>query len=987
MIYSINKQNRTDFTVFRKNTLAQRSYFIPFRTADRLVQADIFHEREQSDKVLLLSGMWDFRYEQSAEQMSETLNTDEVVWDSVHVPSCWQRAGYESPVYVNMDYLFDFCPPKIPDCSAGIYRKKIWIDHVPSSAILTFLGVAGGYGVSVNGYEVGYAEGSHNTGEFEISDYLNPGENELVVVVFQWCTGTYLECQDMFRETGIFRDVYLTLHDTPYIADFQITHKPIDGIWHSDLWAQVVGDVADCAVRAEVWDQTQCISSQIMVPGQHQTLAYTIPVHEWTAETPRLYTLRLTLLYRDAEVEYVRQQIGFKKIRIDRSVYLWNDQPIKLLGVNHHDTNPKTGYVMTVEDYLQDVTLMKQLNVNAVRTSHYPPDPILLTLCDWYGLYVIDEADIETHGAYVSDINRLSDDPAWKEHYWDRVKSMYARDKNHPCICMWSLGNEAGGIYCQDYCYEQLKQWTDIPIHYEGACHTSRKHYDVYSQMYTSPQDLLNSVQNKDLGQTYPCPYFLCEYGHSMGVGPGSFEDYMDVFLSSPQVLGGCVWEWADHAVYHATGLYRYTYGGDHGEKKHDGNFCCDGLVFPDRSLSTSAWSMQSAYRPVRAAYQDGKLYLKNIRRFTCCDDLRIHLEVVCNGQTIFSQPHAPHIPPQGTEVLPVWLPETTDQDLFINLRYETLDGAQVALESVPVHEHIPTESSFTSSLLGLKLAETGFVAQGKDFEIHFDRQGNLCRYIRGGKNHPAVQHPNPLIYEIARSPIDNYMHYNQRWQQLGVYRAKPEWISTNLVDGRLVIQQKLALEGVTIFIAQTVGVSAQGDILYRIDSSTDSLDELALPKIGIHFVLPKSFEQVEYLGYGNHENYIDMHNHCLMNVFHQTVDDFYIPYIKPQDNSNRYGVRYACITDSSGCSVRITAQDKPFEFKADQIDPDSLMQARHSEDVRNAAHTHVYVSGFVRGAGSNSCGPDVLEKYQTCFDAAHPFSFSFALKFSEPSL
>ncbi|MDR2091257.1 MAG: DUF4981 domain-containing protein [Clostridiales bacterium] len=608
MTYFLDKTSYKSFNVFARNRLDARSYFIPFSSRLKADGVSVPLSRFSSDRVTPLSGEWQFHYYKKVSEMPDAIDTGNVVFDRISVPSDWQRTGYEPPVYLNTRYQFKLDPPNFPeDCPCGLYRKIFKIDDVTANYFITFLGVSSGFDVYLNGQHIGYGEGSHNSAEFDLSKFIKRGENELLAVVYKFTNGTYLECQDMFRENGIFRDVYLTKLDRSYVFDYDVKTTKIHGKY--DLKLTVSGKFEkDCLIRAAVADTGGRVLGEKSVQAENKTFLTMdgLDVSEWSAEIPNVYYLEITVLKdggKDGEIEFIRDIIGFKTVEIDGEVFKLNEKPIKLLGVNHHDTDPAAGYVMTPQQLLGDIKIMKEFNVNAVRTSHYPPDPIFLLYCDIYGIYVVDEADIETHGCYaiVYKPDLISHDRAWEGHYIDRVKAMYMRDKNRACITMWSLGNEAGGYNNQDTAYAYLKEvCPEIPVHYEAACRTARFRYDVTSEMYPDINRIKKIAIGKSPKKYRGAPYFVCEYCHAMGVGPGGLKAMTDLFFSADIYLGGCIWEFADHAVYNKNGKYKYTYGGDHGEELHDGNFCVDGLVYPDRKPHTGLYNVKVNYSPLK---------------------------------------------------------------------------------------------------------------------------------------------------------------------------------------------------------------------------------------------------------------------------------------------------------------------------------------------------------------------------------------------------
>ncbi|MGN1202613.1 MAG: glycoside hydrolase family 2 TIM barrel-domain containing protein, partial [Eubacterium sp.] len=551
MRYKINKANYRDFNNFAENRLPHRSYFIPFFSREKMNNTTYLTERYESDSVIMLSGEWDFHYYGHSSALPSLLDTECTEFDKVHVPSTWQKTGYDRVNYLNSMYPFRCNPPKTPkNCPVGIYRKKFNLTKEKDiTYIITFLGVSASLDLYVNGAYTGYGEGSHNSREFDLTDFLQDGENEILAVVYKWSTGTYLECQDMFRENGIFRDVYITKQPKAYIFDFQFEAIKTESGYDAALHTDVRGD-GNTSLCARLLLDGDIIAEESGAANKDIEMK-SLPVMEWNAEQPVCYDLILTLYSNNKELQSIRQKVGFRTIQLDGYRYLLNGKPIKLKGVNHHDTHPVRGYAMTAEDLQKDIELMKEYNVNCIRTSHYPPDPLMITMCDMYGIYVVDEADIETHGCFIKNIDLISNDPKWEKHYIDRVEALFERDKNHPCIVMWSMGNEAGGIKNFDACYAFLKTKTNIPVHYEPACRSERVRYDILAHFYTPPEEMraLDRGEWKD-PRNYDAPFFLCEYAHSMGVGPGGLEEYWDVIYSSERFLGGCIWEWADHAHY-----------------------------------------------------------------------------------------------------------------------------------------------------------------------------------------------------------------------------------------------------------------------------------------------------------------------------------------------------------------------------------------------------------------------------------------------------
>ncbi|MDR2047313.1 MAG: hypothetical protein LBP79_05405 [Clostridiales bacterium] len=735
MTYFLDKTNYKNFGTYERNRLPARSYFIPFSRRS-VAEGSVPSARFRSDRVKMLSGEWQFRYYPKISELPDKIQTDEIVFDNVAIPSDWQRTGYEPPVYINARYPFKLDPPNFPeDCSCGLYRKNFDADDAGASRILTFLGVAAGFDVYINGRHAGYGEGSHNTSEFDISEFVRRGENELLVTVYKWTNGSYLECQDMFRENGIFRDVYITKLMPSRVYDYEVKTAGIQGKYDLTLTltgkfengANITATIvrrADGSVIGEktvqsggaVTDGKRGQTADTVIGGKNAQASDEIRIRmeglaaaEWSAELPNVYYLEISVTKDGAEREFIRDIIGFKIVEIDGETFRLNDKPIKILGVNRHDADPVAGYVMTPSQLEGDARLMKAHNINAVRTSHYPPDPIFLMYCDIYGLYVIDEADIETHGCYaeVDTPDLISRDKRWEGHYLDRVKRMYMRDKNRVSAVMWSLGNEAGGHANHDAAYAYLKRvCPEIPVHYEGVCRTPRFRYDVTSEMYPDIKRIRKIAEGKAPKKYYGAPYFLCEYCHAMGVGPGGLKEMTELFFSADIYLGGCIWEWADHAVYNPRGKYKYTYGGDHGEEFHDGNFCADGLVYPDRKPHTGLKNVKVNYSPLRVKKTGANTFaFFNRNFFRTADYARVLYFIERDGAFVEDGVLEFSTAPGGLEEFTLPCGETPDvrtgkkranverdiRDIYVTFEYiDKRSGETIAKEQVAVSEKPP---------------------------------------------------------------------------------------------------------------------------------------------------------------------------------------------------------------------------------------------------------------------------------------------------------
>lgn len=1030
MIYNICTDHYSNFQVFEANKLKPRAYFIPFDEKSRAEKADLCGERYESSQVRVLNGEWDFAYYAKFSDLPKRFDTERTAFDKIQVPSMWQYTGYEKPYYINQNYPFGRKPPQIPTDepvgrykamrdgkwtpinvddlynSVGVYRRTILIDDVSKTHIISFLGCSSCLELYVNGKFHGYSEGSHNTAEFDLSADLRKGENEILAVVHKWCNGTYLEAQDMFRSNGIFRDVLLFVHDSGYVYDYAVKTPYENGGYALEIKAEVIGNGR---LYAELCDGGKTIASSEI---HGKTLLPADGVCEWSAEIPRLYDLFLTLKDGSGAVlQCIRQKVGFRRIQVDGEVFRLNGRAIKIKGVNHHDTNPKTGYYLTPQDLLTDLTLMKRYNVNGVRTSHYPPDPLMLQLCAQLGLYVIDEADIETHGCNlwpIFNINQISRNLQWKNHYWDRVRRMYERDKNNASVLMWSFGNESGGYQCQDYCYEKLKALCpEIPLHYEGVIHTKRQGYDVLSEMYAAFDSLKKIRDGYSPWGKYPPavqkllkayhqafypsdwlkgkgyegkPYFLCEYAHAMGVGPGGLEDYWNIIYSAEKFMGGCIWEWADHAVYHSDGELEYTYGGDHGEPFHDGNFCVDGLMFPDRTPSSGALNMKQVYRPVRAQYRDGKLIFKNTNAFLGTGSMKITYALQLDGELRESYVLGQEIP--AGESRSVAFDAPAEGDCFIWIRYEDQQsGEEIAFEQLVVHESLPEMKPGAAA--PMRERDDSYIFACTKGEYHFCRKsGMLSGIFVNGKN--LLSAGSAVGTNIMRAPMDNDMYLAPKWRERGYFDLLEKTVSVTAKHGAVDTETRLCAGGESLFKSeQSCRIDAAGN-LYVSCTLTPLKEGLPeLPRFGKVLFADSSLQEVSYYGRGEAECYSDFKEQSAVGVYTERPEDQACPYIFPQEYGNHIDARYARLVFEGEIGFTIWAAGKPFQFSLKNTDDKSLAQAKHREEIKKQPFYQLTIDGFMRGVGSNSCGPGPASG--SIVKADRPLSYSFVLSLNQP--
>lgn len=969
-----------NINVISRNRCPSRSYFIPFGSENECRRADIVCDRSElcSGRFLLLSGDWEFKYYRSIAEVPEDFVSGDLNGDTVTVPSVWQAGGYEPWHYTNVDYPIPLNPPCVPNHNpCGVYKRSFVLPESFSGlrVRISFLGVASSFHFFVNGQFAGYDQVSHMTGEFDISDLITPGQNEICVIVYKWCDGTYLEDQDFFRCNGIFRDVFL------------LAQQP-DGI--DDVWFRTEGNKAFVTVSTLSSDPSVILEDaegRTVFSGTGKYCEFDVdsPVF-WNAEKPYLYTL-----YVCAGGEWTKQHVAFRDIHTSDGQFFVNSVPVKFRGVNHHDSHPEKGYAVSFADNLKDLKLMKELNVNAIRTSHYPNDPLLYSIADKLGFYVVDEADLETHGfCSYGDWSYLSDSPDWTHQYVDRAERMVSRDKNHPCVVIWSLGNESG--YGRNHDAMASKIRSMIPgavIHY---CE-NREKFDIESTMYPSIEHLEQMAVKADAR-----PFFMCEYAHSMGLGPGSFKEYWETIYKYPRLMGGCVWEWCDHGVAQkdSDGNVYYTYGGDHGEFPHSSNFCCDGLVRPDRVPSTAAWEMKQAYSPVSVSLDNAKIRIVNHLDFTDISEYKINWALLKNGVECDSGAfEGISVEPHGTVYVDVPVSiEEYDGEYFLNLDISNIDGLRGSYQ-LYLGGKLPAESITTCNI---DVTETSRYidvspADGDSFRIRYSKfDGGISSIIYDGRETLKQGYryeqekglvPVPYGFKPAvwRAPTDNDHILNG---------ARGHWLDrswSNIESSQII---SLSKDSVTIRSVNNLGPAARRPIYKIITTYTItgdgtiavnvlyeplSTDKYIVPRLGLCFEMASEYDYSEWYGLGPGENYPDLKLSCRIGRYGKSVSDMHDLYVRPQESGCRCETRWARITENDGNGIEISSE-VPFAFSSHRYTVEALERCRHSIDLKDMDLTQVIIDGFVTGVGSGSCGPATRPEYCVMSDEIHEFSF-----------
>lgn len=967
MLYQINKENYHRFEVLAMGRLPERSYFIPFSTREKADAVILKEKRYRSDKVTCLSGQWDFRFFPIPKELPDVLDTETLGFGTIDVPSCWQFRGYDRPFYVNMRYQFPYAPPKIPQEDpvgkvfywkgtaqgirlyrqtpkdeynfVGVYRKKFLLRNAKKRHILSFLGVSSCVDVYLNGQFVGYSEGSHNTAEFDITHYQIDGENELLCVVHRWCTGSYLECQDMFRNNGIFRDVLLYEMDGNDIWDVSFEAKKTDRGYTAIISAYVYG-TGEVEITLNGYGSKRSAVSN----GVAKVEFCNLDVQEWNAEDPKLYDL-----YFQMDNTCIKLRVGFRDIQIRGDVYTLNGTKVKLHGVNHHDVSCDNGFCMTSDEIELDVCLCKKYNIDTIRTSHYPPDPLLLELCDELGVYVVDEADLETHGVYAHQFpptfNSLTQDKRWEGRYMERVKRLYHRDKNHVSVVMWSLGNESGGYRNTDAMYTYLKARSSVPVQYEGAIHSRRKAYDVCSEMYPTIEHLASVGQKKcSVKRMKNRPYFMCEYAYAMGTAPGAMEEYWQQIYQYDNLMGGCVWEMADHAVRHPDGSF--TYGGDHGEWEHDSNFCVNGIFYPDRKPSTGANVVRFVYRPIRVRHITGNTYeIFNTRSFTNAHRYILRF-CFSDGRTL---EHCVSVPPMCRQRVPLPGCEASGNSVTV---ITLLDEKEVSREQIIFQ--IPVRAK-PKRLLSLP--------------ANLDVRDGVVTITKDGK---CLCSANPYTI-LFRAPIDNDTDWRMQSVMDDFIGQSEEVIETKAQPDKITVKTKITCKK-QVFECLDIYESCEEGTL--VTSTLHCIKGKGkLPRFGKAFRLDETFKYVQYIG-RNAESYCDMKHQAQIERVSCTVHEMTEPNIRPQESGNRCDCTEVTVSDDQ-CRFRFIAVGKPFELGVKPYSDRELLTMRHNEDEHTTG-TYVTLSAFQMGVGTGACGPATRPEY--CYDMRKDYTLQFII-------
>lgn len=1007
-----------DLKIMHENTMPSRAYYMP-ASHD---MGPLVEDRFSSDRVICLNGTWEFQYFNSIYDLQEKFyeqGYDCSRFTQVEVPGVWQNYGYDSHQYTNVRYPIPLDPPYVPqENPCGAYVRKFYyeIPEEAPRAYLNFEGVDSCFYVWVNGKYVGYSQVSHATSEFDVTEVLKNGENTLAVLVLKWCDGTYLEDQDKFRMSGIFRDVYFVNRPENVVYDYFTTAEIQEEQAVITVQASYQGKAVP--TKLTLYDaEHKEIASQVFQENTgtvytHKAVILVKEPNLWNPEQPYLYTLVL-----ETEGEVITDRIGLREICVKDAVLYVNGTAIKFKGVNRHDSDPVTGFVIGLEQMKKDLQMMKESNFNAVRSSHYPNVPYFYQLCDEYGLFVIAEADNESHGTqsqYLKDSNwenvsrkwneRISDNPEFIPATLDRTKLCVHREKNRPCIIIWSMGNECG-YGCT---FEEALKWTKgfdstrLTCYESSFYRSDRRKYDysnidIFSRMYPSLEEIQEYMDKKP-----DKPLLLIEYCHAMGNGPGDLEDYFQIIYEYDVLCGGFVWEWCDHAIYQgqaANGKEKYLYGGDFGEEVHDGNFCMDGLVYPDRTPHTGLLEYQNVYRPARVAsfcQKTGELCLENYMNYVDLKDyIYLVYEVNCDGkllekkQFILQESVPPH--KKGTILLDITVPDSGKCYLKVSyhLKHGTsvmAQGSRMGFDEILLKNQDGRNQQATALLetQEQKEAEVQVSETDRFLSIRSDTFFYVYNKLSGLFEQLSVDGEElletPMELNIWRAPTDNDRKIKQEWIDAGYDRSKARAYDTHWEMNGEGIRIYSTVSVAAVAIQKVLDIEAvwkiyrTGEISVKMHVKKDR-EFPQLPRFGIRLFLRGEYENLKFYGLGPHESYRDKCRSCSHGLYDTTVEEQHEDYICPQENGSHTDCDYLMLEKENQTVTAVSS--RPFSFNVSYYSQEELTRKAHNFELEKSGSTIVCLDYAQNGIGSNSCGPELRKEYQFTEE-----TFTFDMKF-----
>ncbi len=988
--------------IIQINALPPHTWFIPYTNPNQPIP----ELPETSNRILNLNGRWLFYLFDSRDQIPVEVKNKPIELakpDLIDVPGCWETQGFDQPQYLNILYPFPIDPPFIPRKNpTAVYQKKF---RIPESwygkeILISLLGVSSSFEISLNGEFIGASKGSHMTSEFSLTPFINEKtDNLLTVFVYKWCDGAYLEDQDMWRMHGIFRDVYLIARPINHIQNVQITadYDPESNDGILDLSFTVNNNVS-LSLKITLRNQDKEILISRLMNSNETFEEVFKEVEPWSAEIPNLYQLTIETLDQDMNtLELIGFYIGFRRVNIVAQQLLLNGTPITLKGVNRHEFDPDTGWTVSPFSMEKDIVMMKKYNINTVRTSHYPNHPYWYSLCDRIGLYIINEADLETHGfTHADNWSQLSDSQEWKAAYLDRAKRLVERDINHPCVIVWSLGNESG--YGRNH--KKMAEWIrsrdpSRPIHYEGA--NQADIVDIVSAMYPSIKSLQSQGENESKD---PRPFFMCEYAHSMGNSPGNLREYWELIYQYPRLIGGCVWDWVDQGLRRmdSEGLSTFYYGGDFGDTPNDGNFCINGLVDPDRNPHPGLYELKYWYQPIaiiKVNRKRGQITLKNRYNFLNLCQFQGIYTLKCKGE-IIQWGELPEINLAPGSVMTLDLPAVKEnlqvnKDIYLEIsfiRKEQTNWAEAGhliakyqnLLQKSANPQIEDQNNIKQDISLYEIDDIYLVESGvskQTFKINKN-----SGWIKSWQIGSQLVFINPLTLNIWRAPTDKDVHIAKEWLLDGLNRTK-----ANLRNMSILKDQHgcLSINVDGIMAADGLRPHSQYRIEYLFDPSGilkihldfEPLNLLTrLPRLGFMTRLSQGYSQVDWFGRGPHESYADRKHSAFIDLYSQKTTALFHPYINPQESGNCTDTQRLKIKGENLPGIMIIGQPK-FNFSIHHYSLENLTNARHVNELNWTSAPYLYIDIDQTGLGSNACGPDTLKKYRL---EPKPYSFTFSL-------
>ncbi|MBE6695237.1 MAG: glycoside hydrolase family 2 [Ruminococcaceae bacterium] len=930
-----------DLTHISENREKQRAYYIP----------------ENEGAYTLLNGKWDFRFYKR--DSDEGKNDPE--WAKIPVPSCWQIYGYESPNYTNISYPFPIDPPYLPaDVPMGVYARDFEISDTERDTYIVFEGVCSSLELYINGSYVGYSQGSHLQAEFDITKFVKKGNNRVVAKVRKWCTGSYIEDQDMFRFNGIFRDVYLLSRPKGHIKDISIKTEG------NKILVDFEGSAEVTLLDGEKKLDSKEAKCKVEFTVKDPVL--------WNAEKPKLYTL----VFR-YEGEIIRQRVGFVTYSVsDKYEFLVNGVPVKIKGMNRHDAHHENGWVMTDEEIRKDLLLMKEFNVNTVRTSHYPPTPKFLDMCDELGFYVMLETDLEMHGFVNRDAGIRSYDcidndewicnrEEWKVSFVERMQRAYERDKNHASIFSWSTGNESGHGSNHLAMIEYIRGKDDRRlIHCEDASRIAltydrpelAERTDMFSYMYTDYEALKEYAESESTHQ----PYFLCEYSCSMGNGPGDLSDYMELFYKYPKLIGGCIWQWCDLTVFEG-GVAKY--GGDfEGELSHDAHFCCDGIVFADRTFKAGSYNLKYAYQYMSAELSGNIIKVKNLYDFTNLNEYTLTYKVELDGEVVESRSGRYDLKPKESMEIPLTIPKKCKLGAFVTLTLTDNEGNELAMKQLELPAEVVRELPRNACKASITEDDYAVVIKAERASYTLSKSTGMIESIKKDGEEMLCA---PVQLSAWRAPVDEEYWIKQKWIWHNI------WEGENL-DRAFIKAYDCKIEGVTVsFTGSLAGVARQPVMRYTLEYTLCENGELKvglcgdikekafyLQRLGFEFKTPESADRFSYYGMGPLENYCDMRAHARVDFYESDASSEYVRYVMPQEHGNHTKTKILCF--KNGLSFKAESE---FEFNVSKYSTRAITDAKHWDELIPNKMTNIRIDYKNSGLGSGACGPALKKEYR----------------------